>query len=488
MVKIMFKKYFSSALVLLAVLSCARKEFAPAEVKTTYSDKISVVLPDGGGFSSGEQVAAFRLDGTRYIYRTDGGDIFGLEAEGEAPSRIAYVVFPPSEKDSLYKGRFVKTLPSVQTAVEGGWDRSAAYCAGRLVDNAARLQHTVSFLKFKVVQDEVAAVRLSCPDGKVAGEYRFAMTEVVTSEKTDKSAEVITLSGDFQRGKSYGIAVIPGVFTSFDIQMLNSSGAVVWNSNVAVGKTTLSAGESLDLGEFGNALAATLTIKASSGELSGYTVRGISGYRESDGSLILSGEFDIDLAGDPADFKVYGLAPADYSSEIIWLLFDLVRDGTEVTVPMKLENLSLEPSQNTVAEIRPLSLSDNDAPWFYPYRDARQVCGTGYAYGESNTYLIQCKASTYSGAVLSPDDNIPSEVTIDFRGRGDFLKVKPFDLEDLTFSFLTYGNDGRVYTQAVDSRYTSITNSASYEIDLSQLSEYKVIVRNSGAQIGRAHV
>lgn len=477
-------KIFSAALISVAVLSCTPEELAPHKVKTTYSDKISVVLPGGNAFVSGDQVAAFKLDGTKYIYSTAGDNDFSLEDDVEIPSRIAYVVFPPSPKDSLHKGQFIETLSSFQKATEGGYDRSSAFCAGHLIDNEAQLQHTVSFLSFKLVQDEVASVRLTCPDGKIAGEYSFAMKEIVTSGKTDKSTNEITLTGDFQRGKSYSFAIIPGTFTSFDIQMRNSSGSLVWSKNVAIDKTTLNTGESLDLGEFGNAMAAALTIIASSEELSGYTLRSISGYRESDGSQVIGGEYETVMTGNPVSFKVYGLEPADYSEETIWLLFNLVKDGTEVTIPMKLENLNLKPSQNTLAEIRPLSLSGNDAPWFYPYRDARQVCGAGYAYGEANTYLIQSKSSTYSGAVFSPDDNIPSEVTIDFRGRGDFVKVKPFDLEEISFSFLTYGDNGRVYTQSVDSRYTSITNSSSYEIDLSRKSEYKVILRNTGAHAG----
>ena len=105
-------------LVILAVMSllaCTREEFAPADVEPIYSENISVVLPEGHAFVSGDEVAAFNLDGTRYIYKTHDGTIFGLEEDTDIPSRIAYVVFPQSEKDSLCKGRFIKNLPSAGT-------------------------------------------------------------------------------------------------------------------------------------------------------------------------------------------------------------------------------------------------------------------------------------------------------------------------------------------------------------------------------------
>ena len=471
-------------LAVMSVLACTREEFAPADVEPIYSENISVMLPEGHSFVSGDEVAAFNLDGTKHIYKTVDGTIFGLEENVEIPSRIAYVVFPQSEKDSLCKGRFIKNLPSVQNASEGSWDKYAAFCAGRLLNNEAVLQHTVSFLNFTVVQDEVASVQLKSLDGKIAGEYSFLMKEVVASEKTAQSTDVITLQGDFQRGKSYGFAVIPGTFSSFDVVMRNSSGSVIWSKNVVVEKAALSAGQSMDLGEFGNAQAATLAINVSSEEFAGYTVKSISGYKESDWSKVIGGEFNALLSKEKTTLKLYGLDPVDYSSETIWALLELDKDGHEVTIPMKLETLKLEPSKVTDIELRPLSEFGNDAPWYYPFADSRLECGAGYAYGDANTYLIQYKTSTYSGAVLSPDPAISSEVSIDFRGRGDFTKVRPFDLSDLTFSFLTYGEDGRVYTQSVDPRYTSITNSASYDIDLSRKAEYKVVVRNIGAHAG----
>lgn len=484
MVMTMFNRIRLVILAVISVLACTREEFAPADVEPIYSENISVMLPEGHSFVSGDEVAAFNLDGTKHIYKTIDGTIFGLEENVEIPSRLAYVVFPQSEKDSLCKGRFIKNLPSVQNASEGSWDRYAAFCAGRLLNNETTLQHTVSFLTFTIVQDEVASVQLKSIDGKVAGEYSFMMSEVVTSEKSANSTDLITLRGDFQRGKSYGFAVIPGTFSSFDVVMRNSSGSVIWSKNVVVEESVLSAGQSLDLGEFGNSHAATLAISVSSEEYAGYTVKSISGYKESDWSKIIVGEFNVSLSAEETILKVYGLDPVDYSSETIWVFFELDKNGSRVTVPMKLESLKLESSKVTAMELRPLSEFGNDAPWYYPFGDSRLECGAGYAYGEANTYLIQHKESTYSGAVLSPDDAIPSEITIDFRGRGDFTKVRPFDLSSLTFCFLTYGNDGRVYTQSVDPRYTSITNSASYEIDLSRLSEYKVKVRNTGAHAG----
>ena len=471
-------------LAVMSVLACTREEFAPADVEPIYSENISVVLPEGHAFVSGDEVAAFKLDGTKYMYKTHDCTIFGLEEDVDIPSRIAYVVFPQSEKDSLCKGRFIKNLPSVQNASVGSWDRYAAFCAGRLLNNEAVLQHTVSFLNFTVVQDEVASVQLKSLDGKIAGEYSFLMKELVTSEKTAKSTDVITLQGDFQRGKSYGFAVIPGTLSSFDVVMRNLSGSVIWSKNIVVEKAALSAGQSMDLGEFGNAQAATLAINVSSEEFAGYTVKSLSGYKESDWSKVIGGEFNALLSKEKTTLKVYGLDPVDYSSETIWALIELEKDGHEVTVPMKLETLKLEPSKVTDIELRPLSEFANDAPWYYPFSDSRHECGAGYAYGDANTYLIQYKTSTYSGAVLSPDAAIPSEVLIDFRGRGDFTKIRPFDLSDLTFSFLTYGEDGRIYTQSVDPRYTSITNSASYDIDLSRKAEYKIVVRNIGAHAG----
>ena len=109
------------------------------------------------------------------------------------------------------------------------------------------------------------------------------------------------------------------------------------------------------------------------------------------------------------------------------------------------------------------------------------MSGAGYAYGDANTYLIQFKDDTYSGATLNPDPEIPASVTIDYRLRGDMFGAPVPD--NVTFEWLEgYNNSNPSWGKYTMDR-SLIWNCDKYSISV-DAENYKVTVTNTGAHAG----
>ncbi len=143
------------------------------------------------------------------------------------------------------------------------------------------------------------------------------------------------------------------------------------------------------------------------------------------------------------------LFPADFTGEELNVMVDLTGDdGTAQTLTFKISDLVFEAGQTTVVDLSNFTISDITSEEWYCSDDTRLLPGMAYAYGQANTFIIQCKSgNTYTGGIYSPNSDIPDEVTIDYRIRGD-RSVITDDLipENVTFEWFTKTYDGSLYT------------------------------------------
>lgn len=174
--------------------------------------------------------------------------------------------------------------------------------------------------------------------------------------------------------------------------------------------------------------------------------------------------------------KLYlNVFPGDYSATVFTLTITLTKGSTSVALPIHVQGVNCEKGGLGRIEVPDLKTSDNCiGPWYCPF-EARQLCGEGYAYGDANCYFIQCKSQVYTGASLNPNPDIPDEVVIDYRLRGDYTKGEAPD--DVSFEFVTAA--GKTWTARTDSKF--IADQYTFTADKAN---YTVTVRNNGSTAG----
>lgn len=176
------------------------------------------------------------------------------------------------------------------------------------------------------------------------------------------------------------------------------------------------------------------------------------------------------------NFYVQAL-PGDYSADDMWAVIYLEGATTRVTMPVKISELKLEAGKISDITFDDLKSSDCAFKWFNPVEPRLQPA-LGYAYGDANTYLIQCKnGSTYAGGTYNPDPAIPSEVTIDFRARGNFSNA--IDPTGATFEW--FENAGATYVLQTNGYVNTNPTGFSFTVDQAN---YTVTVKNESAFAG----
>lgn len=182
--------------------------------------------------------------------------------------------------------------------------------------------------------------------------------------------------------------------------------------------------------------------------------------------------------------------PCDFTGSEVWVVakFEDPTTSQMIYVPTKYENVQLKGGAFNVIKLTLTAESQSAKGWYEPI-DTRLMPGLGYAYGDQNTYLIQCKnGSTYTGATYTPNANIPNAVKVDIRGRGDFSKI--VDVTKAKFEWykkgvMTNGNGtGDVYVPQTQFASTSAINSTAFTIDDSTKAEGYITVTNTGAYAG----
>ncbi len=253
-----------------------------------------------------------------------------------------------------------------------------------------------------------------------------------------------------------------------------------------------------------NPVTAVAQVTISSDELAGYAPKRVSIYDDNNtpmaGGFNLNPEtLEITPTGQPlnrvsvtvtnpgklSDVKqqnIYmNILPVDFTGKEIWVIVELQKeDGSTLTIPAKKSGLVFKAGQTTRIDLKDLSVSMNAAGEWYAATETRYLPGPGVAYGEANTYLIQCKnGSTYNGAAYIPDPDIPDEIKIDIRARGNFYNAT--DPRGATFEWATTMN-GTVYTCRTTGYESSAVDPTGYEFSYD--GNYTVTVKNVSAYAG----
>ena len=184
------------------------------------------------------------------------------------------------------------------------------------------------------------------------------------------------------------------------------------------------------------------------------------------------------------------LLPSDLTGKDMWLLVELAGPQGGVTLPIKKEGVKFEAGKTTVIDLSNLSMADNAAGEWYVPTESRMLAGLGYAYGDANTYLIQCQnGSTYPNGKYAVNADIPNKVTIDIRPRGNYEKV--VDPKGATFEWFRYGaqtingqGTGTVWGQATSRAAKVATPTAEGAYTIEYDGNYTVTVTNNSAYAG----
>lgn len=480
-------EYMPAFILPVLLIGCMQEQEYPEAEPQRLEKCISMEVHDASILSSGKSLTGWVPVGMGksfpYAEASDGQPgHFEYAGEGEAPAQVAYAIYAENAADSLYRGTFYIPVKPVQEVGEEDYDASAEIYAGHVSEGQAELRPVTGKIGFIVNQDDIALCRISVgDDNALAGEVKVVMSSVPKVKPSEHSLHTVEVKGTMRKGKMYYAVVAAEDYMAFDVEFENSFGVKVYETRYS-GYYSLSAGETVTLGNVGNPDISSLELAVGADEFEGWLLKSVVGYSAETGEKIMGAEINEVFEKDSQlKARFFGLEPKDYSSDKMWYVFTLEKDGVSRVLPIEVDGVDIPAATAVKFDIGSLSESRNAAPWYYPYEDRRLMSGEGYAYGEANTYLIQYKENTYSGATLNPDPDIPSSVTIDYRLRGDMFG-SPIP-EDVTFEWLQgYNNSNPAWGKYTMDR-TNIWNCDKYSISV-DAENYKVTVTNTGAHVG----
>ncbi len=232
---------------------------------------------------------------------------------------------------------------------------------------------------------------------------------------------------------------------------------------------------------------------AATDPLSEYRPTKVMIYKESDGMKAMSTLFTTltesekfkDASQQTFSFK--GIKPGDYSNQEFWLVVELEHGGGhKYWIPMKRQAGGITSGGTLDISIPNLNTGMNDSDW-YVTEDTRVMPAAvyAYAYGEANTFFIQCKPdskTTYHGASYQANSEIPDEVVIDYRLRGDYFNAeKP---ENVTFDWFRLMNDKMYAPRQTDYDDAYVVVNESTFTFAHEPEQYRVRVKNVRAYAG----
>ena len=241
-----------------------------AQVKTLTPDGVKVLWTDG------DKIGLLgKAEYTTRLQEPSAQAKFGRtsEAKPEQAGGVYLAVYPASAvsawsaPDAPESPFCYVTVPTQQTAVKGGWDKSAAVLAASSQTKDFVFKHAVSYLRFEVTAQtgEFVSVRLSSSGKeKISGAQvalRFLSPDQLTVTPGTSAADYVILRGAdnsaFQEG-TYYMAFLPGSLSDgLSLSFTNAGGLV---AEKKIGALTLNSGDVLDYGPVGPLDFAAVTV------------------------------------------------------------------------------------------------------------------------------------------------------------------------------------------------------------------------------------
>lgn len=190
-------------------------------------------------WSAGDQVAAFVND---VAHNSTSAEILSATSarftfsDLEAGATVQYAVYPASAVVGPHAGGATVTVPSEQTAKADSFDEGAAVAIAGGAASPMVFRNICGFLAFTFKDSDaasVASIRI------IANEPMTGQADVgwnggnpTVAPSTTKSLNGVKLSGTFQSGKTYYVAVFPHTsYTGLTIKITRNNGYVTTYTN-----------------------------------------------------------------------------------------------------------------------------------------------------------------------------------------------------------------------------------------------------------------
>lgn len=245
----MRKFSFAIGAVMLLAAACAKQPSEdPFQPLVLSAEQEGVTKTSLSGisvhWSAGDQVAAFvnnvahNSTSTEILSATSARFTF---SDLEAGATVQYAVYPASAVVGPYAGGATVTVPSEQTAKADSFDEGAAVAIASGAASPMVFRNICGFLAFTFASSDaanldaanVASIRIIANEpmtGQADVDWNGGNPTVAPS--TTKSLNAVKLSGTFESGKTYYVAVFPHTsYTGLTIKITNKDGYVSTYSN-----------------------------------------------------------------------------------------------------------------------------------------------------------------------------------------------------------------------------------------------------------------
>lgn len=240
----MRKFSFTIGAVMLLAAACAKQPseepFQPL-VLSAVQEGVTKTSLSGTSvhWSAGDQVAAFVNDvahnstSTEILSATSARFTF---SDLEAGATVQYAVYPASAVVGPYAKGATVTVPSEQTATADSFDEGAAVAIAGGAASPMVFRNICGFLAFTFASSDaanVASIRIIANEpmtGQADVDWNEGKPTVAPS--TTKSLNAVKLSGTFESGKTYYVAVFPRTsYTGLTIKITRNDGYVTTYTN-----------------------------------------------------------------------------------------------------------------------------------------------------------------------------------------------------------------------------------------------------------------
>ena len=170
---------------------------------------------------NGNEVAEFSTDAADKSATAD----FTTTNAQFAVAENYLAVYPYSDGLAFADGKVTVTVPASQTATAGSFDPKANVAVASGTADALQFKNVCSYLKFTVPANmtDLTKVVLSAKGGEALAGSVKAVCADASFEVVGGEASSVTLQGNFEAGKSYYIAVLPGTLAKgFTLTMTRS--------------------------------------------------------------------------------------------------------------------------------------------------------------------------------------------------------------------------------------------------------------------------
>lgn len=251
----MKKIVFFAAVAALAAVSCVKEEgfsTQKAVLKASF-EETKTVLAEGTKthWTPNDQLTVFNNGKGNCLFKTnitENAAVATFEYLGGAEyfdtPETFHAFYPYSKAIATedFQNFTGLEIPSVQKAVENGFDPAAALCYATGQSTNLAFQNLTALLKFTIDADEVYTVRVYATWGsKFAGACTFDGTTLTAS------VNQVVLKGPMRKGKTFYMAVAPGTYETLDVYVNNEKLSDLTRTN-----KTIEAGKIYDMGKLGN--------------------------------------------------------------------------------------------------------------------------------------------------------------------------------------------------------------------------------------------